>query len=415
MTVREQVEAANKRVLDIFTKARPIWRDVRPAIEVIPGMQKNLVLIPGPPIAPENLPIPLKTAVSGAAVHEGLAKNLEEAWQMVLHGEIKVDAAQNYNCSNAASMATSASMPVFVVTDETSGGTGFCTIHPGASPRVLRWGIYGPDVEENLSWLRDEFGPILGEAVRKSGGIDLIALLSKTAGMGDENHNRQPASSMAMALALIPWMLEVDHPKVKENVAWLAANDRFSLQPLMAGIEGIMSAAKQVPYSTVMVGMGGNGIEFGIQVAATGNRWYTTKAPLILGTFLKPTTTKDDLLGYLGDSCVTEVWGLGGMGAIAGPTYAKLTGSTFEDARERTERARKVSLGEHSFDPVPWDGYRGTPVCVDVRKVVAYGVLPISHGGSGLKTGGQAGAGACELPLECFKKALIGVGEAVIR
>ena len=210
-------------------------------------------------------------------------------------------------------------------------------------------------------------------------------------------------------------MLEVDHPKVKENVAWLAANDRFSLQPLMAGIEGIMSAAKQIPYSTVMVGMGGNGIEFGIQVAATGNRWYTTKAPLILGTFLKPTTTKDDLLGYLGDSCVTEVWGLGGMGAIAGPTYAKLTGSTFEDARERTERARKVSLGEHSFDPVPWDGYRGTPVCVDVRKVVAYGVLPISHGGSGLKTGGQAGAGACELPLECFKKALIGVGEAVIR
>ena len=121
MTVREQVEAANRKVADIFTKARPIWRDVRPAIEVIPGMAKNLILIPGPPIAPEDLPIPLKTAASGAAVHEGLAKTVDEAWQMILRGEIKVDAAQNYNCSNAASMATSASMPVFVVTDETSG------------------------------------------------------------------------------------------------------------------------------------------------------------------------------------------------------------------------------------------------------------------------------------------------------
>jgi hypothetical protein len=269
-------------------------------------------------------------------------------------------------------------------------------------------------VEENLSWLRDEFGPILGEAVRKSGGIDLISLLAKTAGMGDENHNRQPASSMAMALALIPWMLEVDHPKIKENVTWLAANDRFSLQPLMAGIEGILSVAKKVPYSTVMVGMGGNGIEFGIQVAATGNAWYTTEAPMVLGTFLKPTTTKDDVLGYMGDSCITEVWGLGGMSAIAGPTYAKLTGSTFEDARERTERARKVSLGEHTFAPIPWDGYRGSPVGVDVRKVVGYGILPVSHGGSGLKVGGQAGAGACDLPMECFKKALIGVGNTVI-
>lgn len=415
MTIREQVEAANSRVLDIFTKARPIWRDVRPAINAVPGMKKNLILLPGPPIEPEDLPIPLKTAVSGAAVHEGIAKDMDEAWHMVLSREIEIAPAQNYNCSNAASMVMSASMPVFVVTDETNGGTGFCTIHPGPSPRVLRWGIYGPDVEENLSWLRDEFGLILGEAVRKSGGIDLISLLSKTAGMGDENHNRQPASSMAMALALIPWMLEIDHPRVKKNVAWLAANDRFSLQPLMAGIEGIMASAKQVGYSTVMVGMGGNGVEFGIQVAATGNRWYTTKAPLILGTFLKPTTTKNDLLGYLGDSCITEVWGLGGMSAIAGPTYAKLTGSTFENARDRTERARRVSLGEHAFDPVPWDSYRGSPVCLDIRKVIGYGVLPISHGGSGLKTGGQAGAGACELPMECFKKALIGVGETVIR
>lgn len=65
----------------------------------------------------------------------------------------------------------------------------------------------------------------------------------------------------------------------------LAVNDRFFLHVLMAAAESVTAAAKKVPYSTVMVGMGGNGVEFGIQVAATGNQWYTAKAPLILGSF----------------------------------------------------------------------------------------------------------------------------------
>ncbi len=415
MTVPEQIKEANEKVMDILLHARPVWTDVRPAIEVVPGMTANTVLIPGPPIEVERLPIPLRTAVSGAAVHEGLAKNLDEAWEMVLRREIQVKASQDYNCANAASSVMSASMPVFVVEDQVYGGKGFCVPHPGPSPRVLRWGIYGDDVEENLRWIRDDYSTVLGEAVRASGGIDLIRILSKTAGMGDENHNRQPAASMALALELVPYLIEVDHPSRNRVTKEIAANDRFFLHVMMAGVEAITASAKQVPFSTVMVGMGGNGIEFGIQVAATGNQWYTTNAPKILGTFLKPTTTVDDLLGYLGDSCVTEVYGLGGMSSIAGPSYAKMTGSTFADAKDRTERARAVSLGEHTFALIPWDDYRGFPVGVDIRKVVGLNVLPVSHGGSALKTGGQAGAGAVELPLECFKKAVIGVADAVLR
>lgn len=407
------IDKANQQVVDIFLKARPIWRDVQPAIDCIPGMKKNLILLPGPPITADKLLPGLRTAVCGAAVHEGLADTVEAAWQMVLSGDILIDAAQNYNCSNAASMATSASMPVFVVEDAVFGGTGYCTIHPGPSPRVLRWGIYGEDVEKNLRWIRDSYGPALGEAVRLSGGIDLISLLAKTAGMGDENHNRQPASSMALALHLIPYLLEVDRPHIKDTIKAFAANDRFFLQPLMAGIEGIMASAKKVKNASVMVGMGGNGVEFGIQIAGSGNAWYNTQAPLILGTFLDPRTKKEDLAGYLGDSCVTEVYGLGGMSAIAGPSYVRLTGSDFEEARRRTQKARAVSLAEHSFAPVPWNDFQGFPVCLDIRKVVAKNILPISHGGSGLKSGGQAGAGAAELPLECFKKALVGLSKAI--
>ena len=74
-----------------------------------------------------------------------------------------------------------------------------------------------------------------------------------------------------------------------------------------------------------------------------------------------------------------------------------------------------VSLGEHNFAPVPWDDYRGFPVGVDIRKVVGLNILPISHGGSALKTGGQAGAGAAELPMDVFRKAVEGVYEEVKR
>ena len=374
MTVPEKVAAANAKVIEIMTKGRPVWTDVLPALEAVPGMEPNLILVPGPPIEPKDLPIPLKTAVCGAACHDGLAKNVDEAWEMVLHGEIRIAPSQDYNCGNAASSVMSASMPVFVVEDKTNGGKGFCVPHPGSNPRVLRWGIYGEDVEENLRFIRGDYAAVLGEAVRNSGGIDLIRVLSKTAGMGDENHNRQPAASMALALELVPWLLDVDHPARDRVIKEIAANDRFFLHV-----------------------------------------WYTTKAPLISGIFLKPTTTEADLLGYLGDSCVTEVWGLGGMSAIAGPAYLRMTGGTFKDAKERTEKARQVSLGEHSFAPIPWDDYRGFPVGVDIRKVVGLNILPISHGGSALKTGGQAGAGAAELPVEVFKKAVVGMVEDVKR
>ena len=409
MTIEERVNEANRQVLEILTKGRPRWVDVRPALEVIPGMTPETILMPGPSIETERITLPLRTSICGAAIHEGLAKTKEEAWKLVEEGKIMVASSQNYNCGNAACMVTSASMPVIVVEDSMYGGKGFAPIHPGPNPKCLRWGLYDEEVEADLSWFRSDYGPTLSQAVRASGGVDLITILSKTAGMGDENHNRQPAASMCLALQLIPYLLEIDHPQKNKIITDFAANDRFFLHVMMAGVESLTAKCKGIELSTVMVGMGGNGEEFGVQMAGTANRWYTTKAPKIKGTFLKPSYKESDLVGYLGDSCVTEVYGLGGMSAIAGPAYMRLTGSNYAEARSRTEKARAVSLGEHTFAPVPWEDMAGFPVGVDARKVVGYQILPISHGGSALRSGGQGGAGAAELPMECFKEALRGI------
>ena len=409
MTIEQRVNEANQQVLEILTKGRPRWVDVRPALDVIPGMTPTTILMPGPSIETERITPPLRTSICGAAVHEGLAKSRDEAWKLVEEGKITVASSQTYNCGNAACMVTSASMPVIVVEDPVYGGRGFAPIHPGPNPKCLRWGLYDEEVEADLQWFDRDYGPALGQAVRDSGGIDLITILSKTAGMGDENHNRQPAASMCLALQLIPYLLEIRHPQKNRIIKEFAANDRFFLHVMMAGVESLTAMCKGIELSTVMVGMGGNGVEFGIQLAGTGNRWYTTEAPKIKGTFLKPSYKESDLVGYLGDSCVTEVYGLGGMSAIAGPAYMRLTGSNYAEARSRTEKARAVSLGEHTFAPVPWEDMAGFPVGVDARKIVGYQILPISHGGSALRNGGQGGAGAAELPMECFKEALRGI------
>lgn len=415
MTIEQRVNEANQKVMDILLNGRPVWKDVRPALEAIPGMTRESILVAGPPLPAEKITQPIRTSICGAAVHEKLAVSLDEAWQMVLDGRIKIKPAQDYACGCAACMVVSATMPVIVAEDPVYGGKGYAPIHPGANPKVLRWGLYDGEVEQDLCWMRDEFGPALGQAVRASGGIDLVTVLAKTAGMGDENHNRQPAASMYLALQIIPHFMDVEHPKKNDMVRFLAGNDRFFLHVMMAGVEALTVKAKEIPLSTVMAGMGGNGVEFGIQLSGTGNRWYTAPAPVIHGMLLKPSYTEEDLLGYLGDSCVTEVYGLGGMSSIASPAYARFTGATFAEAKERTEKARAVSLGEHTFAPIPWDEYRGFPVGIDARKVVGYNILPISHGGSALKTGGQAGAGAAELPLECFREALRGIRDEALR
>lgn len=411
--IKTKIEKANEQVMDILLNSQPTWVDVQHAGDVIPGFTKNLLLHAGPPIDLDTIVPPVKTTLCGAAIHEGLASTADEAWAMILSGDIKIAPAQDYSCANGAVMITSYSTSVIVCEDKNFGGKGFSAIHPGPATKCLRWGFYDEDVEKDLAWFRDVYGPALGEAIRLSGGINCKTIMAKTAGMGDENHVRQPAASNVCILELIPHLLNLQRPDRDDVIRAYAINDRFFLHVMMAGSMSVFASAKNIPYSTIMIAMGGNGTEFGLQFTGTGAQWFTVKAPKILGALLNPTWTEDDLCGFLGDSCVTEVYGLGGLSAIAGPAFVRLTGGTFAEAKRRTEDARAVCLGEHMFAPVPWDDYRGFPVGVDMRKVVATNTTPTSHGGSTRLVGGQGGAGAAPIPMDCFKKGLKAFSEQI--
>jgi hypothetical protein len=68
----------------------------------------------------------------------------------------------------------------------------------------------------------------------------------------------------------------------------------------------------------------------------------------------------------------------------------------------------EITLAEHATYRIPALDFRGTPLGIDVRKVVETGITPvidtgIAHREAGV---GQIGAGLSAAPMECFIQAL---------
>lgn len=66
-----------------------------------------------------------------------------------------------------------------------------------------------------------------------------------------------------------------------------------------------------------------------------------------------------------------------------------------------------ITATEHPAFKMPYLNLRGTPLGIDVRKVVAIEAAPvfntgIAHADTGI---GQIGAGYGRVPLECFERA----------
>ena len=78
------------------------------------------------------------------------------------------------------------------------------------------------------------------------------------------------------------------------------------------------------------------------------------------------------------------------------------------DARRATEAFRHICAGTSSRFTLPPLEFTGTPIGVDVRRVVELGITPqittgILHSSSGV---GQIGAGVATAPVKCFTAAL---------
>jgi hypothetical protein len=372
-----------------------------------------LILHAGPPIEWGRMSGPLRGAVIGALLFEGLAKDEQEAVQLVEAGEVEFAPCHHYRTVGPMAGVTSASMEVYVIENRTQGNRAFSTLNEGYG-KVLRYGAYSPDVLKKLHWMNDSLAGVLKAALAASDGIDLRALLAEALHMGDEGHNRNKAASLLYLKLLAPLVARVakDSALEAEVLQFLGDNALSVLNPVMAACKAMADAGQGVEGSTVVTAMARNGTDFGIRVSGLGEAWFTAPAGIPQGLYF-PGFTSEDANPDIGDSTITETAGIGGFAMAAAPAIVSFVSGTPQDAMNATLEMYEITVAEHRHFTIPALDFRGTPTGIDIRKVVELGITPrintgIAHKEAGV---GQVGAGLVRPPKEIFEQALIAYAE----
>jgi hypothetical protein len=406
--IKEQVDGANQKTVKIVVSAQPVLIDVRPASEAIPGMKKNLILHAGPPVGWEKMAGPMRGAVMGALLYEGMAHDLAGAEHLAESGQIEFDPCHHHRTVGPMAGVVSSSMWVYVVKNKTDGNVAFCTLNEGLG-KVLRFGAYSDEVIARLKWMENTLAPALGEGVRKSGGINIKDLTARALTMGDECHNRNVAATSLFIRDLIPHLLatDVDRNTLQNVIQFISANDHSFLNLSMAACKASTDPIVGLKNSSIVSTMARNGTELGIRVAGLGERWFTAPAGTPKGLYF-PGYDENDSCGDLGDSTVSEIAGIGGFAMACAPAIVKFVGGSADDAIRYTREMYEITAGEHNTYLIPALDFRGTPVGVDLRLVSKLNLLPFINTGIAHKEPGigQIGAGILRAPKSCFEEAL---------
>ena len=255
----------------------------------------------------------------------------------------------------------------------------------------------------------DVLGPLLQASVRATGPVDVTGILTQMLQMGDEAHNRNRAGTLMLLRDLSPAMVDAGFPAsaVAEALRFIGGNDHFFLNLAMPACKLMLDAGRNIDGSTMVVAMARNGTDFGIQVAGTGDTWFTGPAQLADGLYLGD-YGPDDANPDIGDSAITETAGLGGFAMATAPAIVRFVGGTVPDALATTRRMQEITLGENPRWSIPVLEFAGVPSGIDVSLVCRTGILPqINTGMAGKRAGvGQVGAGLVTPPAEIFPAAL---------
>jgi hypothetical protein len=405
---REAIDRANAEAFDRLVNGQPVLIDCRPASEAL-ELPERVVLHAGPPLAWERMCEPLRVAILTAIRYEGWAASDDAARDLLERGRVTLEPCHHWRAVGPMTGLITASMPVFVVENRVHGNRAHATINEGLG-KVLRFGANDDSVIARLRWLAREAGPLLGAALRASGGIDLRALMARALGMGDEMHQRNVAASSLLARALMPHVARAGgtHGAVARLAEFIAGNDQFFLNVAMAAGKAFADPALGVAGSTLVAAMARNGTEFGIRVSGAGERWFTAPVNTPAGLYF-PGYTADDANPDMGDSAIVETIGLGGAAMAAAPAAARFVGAGgMAEARAATEEIFEISHDAHPHFRIATLDERGTPAGIDARLVAQTGIAPLVNTGIAGRTPGtgQVGAGTVRAPLSCFVQAL---------
>ena len=400
---------ANDDIVARIAGADPWLVDLVPAGEVADLGAREL-LHAGPPLAgwDEARRVgALRGAILGALVHLGWAGDLNEAEAAAAAGEIALRPANDAGGGGTYAGVIARDTPVLVVENRAAGMRAFAAINEGRG-KALRYGANDADTLARLAWIEREFAALLGAAIRRSGGIDLGEILVHALHMGDDGHSRQKAASALIMNALAPHMAAcaADGAGLERALAFMAANDIFFLPLTIGAAKSTMAAAAAEAGGSVVTCMSANGVRFGIKVSGLGERWITAPVPEVNGKFFEGYGPAD-ANPVIGDSEISETMGLGAFAMAGAPALAAYVGGTPAEAMRLALEMYAITAAEHPRFRIPQLDYRGTPLAIDVHKVVERGITPLFNTGIAHRTPGigQIGAGFVRTPMACFAAA----------
>ncbi len=403
------VPAANAKAIKNIMDSKPVLMDIGVALNDIPGMEEKMFLHSGPPVTWERMSGPTRGAVIGGIIFEGWASTPEEAEKLAASGAIKFDPCHHHSTVGPMAGIVTPSMPVWIVKNETFGNIAYATLNEGLG-KVLRYGAYGEEVNNRLTWMKDVLAPVLKAALKAHGPFDMKNVIAQVLQMGDEGHNRNRAGTSIVIRELASCLVKLDGFS-KEDIAavfdFLNENDHFFLNLSMPTAKAIIDSAANIEGSTIVTVMARNGTDFGIRVSGLGDEWFVDQAPIVEGLYL-PGYTEDDAARDIGDSTITETAGFGGFAMAAAPAIVKFVGGSPDDALTFTKRMYEITDGENSTFQIPILDFRGTPTGINLIKIIETGIMPAINTGIAHKTPGvgMVGAGLVEPPMKCFTDAL---------
>ncbi|MEA2686652.1 MAG: hypothetical protein QOE93_1847 [Actinomycetota bacterium] len=400
------IDAANAEVVRRLDTGVPMLVGIARAGDVVPGMGERTILHCGPAIAWDDMCDPLRRSIRAAVTAEGWDADADGDSD----GDIELQPANLHATVVPMATAMGPSTPVFVVEMEAGGTRAFSPINQG--PGDVAWfGRDTPGAVDRLMFIRDVAGPLLADCLRASGPVDLFSVAAQGLQMGDDLHMRTQAATNLLLRTLLPSLMGLESAARSELGRFLSGNHLFFLNLAMAGAKSLTLWAEQVAGSSVVTTMARNGTTYGIRLPGS-DEWFVTDSPPVGGegdALFHPGKGPDDAAPDIGDSAVLELFGLGGCAAAGSPAVAAFVGGTMANAIATTEDMDRVAAGRSSRFKLPILDFRGTPVGIDVRKVVELGITPkvttgILHASDG---SGQIGAGVAHGPIACFRYALL--------
>lgn len=412
--IAQKINEANNLAVKRLMSVEPVLTDIDSALNVIPGMTPYTILHSGPPITWNRMCNPMKRAVKGALILEGLAKDDKSAEKLMKTKKITLSANHTHGSVGPMTGIISASMPVLVTKDLTYGNTSYSTFNEGGG-KVLWFGSVEKETITRLRYMRDEFAPVLKRVIKKMGGIAIWSVLAQGIQMGDECHNRHAASTNIFLKNIVETLfsLNISKEKTFKVYKFIAGNSHFFLNITMTACKLAMVAASDIENSTIVTAMSRNGTDFGIRVSGLGDKWFIAPSPLLLDALYNPGYGLEDGAPDIGDSSIIETMGLGGFAIAAAPSMASFAGGGFQDSIKIVKQMGQITTTKNPKFGIPCLDFEGTPTGIDIRKVVETEILPsinsaVVHKSSGA---GQIGAGIVYAPYECFTKAIMAFGK----